>query len=446
MVNILDTRIEFLKGVGPKRALVLNKEAGVFTFGDLLNYFPFRYIDKSRIFKVSDVNNDLTYFQLVGFISNLKSFGEPRTSRMSATFTDDSGSVELVWFKGFKWLKSKFLTDKKYLLFGKASPFNRRFSFVHPDIELYDEHDLTIGETLQGVYPTTESMKNQGLGTKQIAKLTKTLLVLIAEQIPEVLPELIIRNENLIKRSLAYQQIHWPSDPQGLKQAVYRLSFDEYFFFQLKILSGRKYREQHTKGFRFSKVGNLFHAFYRDHLPFALTEAQKRVVREIRHDLGSGIQMNRLLQGDVGSGKTIVALLVMLLALDNGFQTALMAPTEILANQHFVSISSMLKQLPIKIALLTGSTKSSERKLIDLSLREGSLQIIVGTHALIEDTVVFDALGLVIIDEQHRFGVAQRARLWEKSDEIPHVLSHDSNPHSTHPGHDAVWRSGCFGN
>jgi len=231
MVNILDTRIEFLKGVGPKRALVLNKEAGIFSFGDLLNYFPFRYIDKSKIFKVSDVNNDLTYFQLVGFVSNVKSFGEPRISRMSATFTDDSGSVELVWFKGFKWLKSNFLSDKKYLLFGKASAFNRRFSFVHPDIELFDEHDLTIGETLQGVYPTTENMKNQGLGTKQIAKLTKTLLALMAEQIPEVLPESIIRNESLMKRKLAYQHIHWPGDDHWLKQAVYRLSFDEYFFF-----------------------------------------------------------------------------------------------------------------------------------------------------------------------------------------------------------------------
>jgi ATP-dependent DNA helicase RecG len=428
MINLLDTKIEYLKGVGPKRAAILNKEAGIVTFADLLNYFPFRYIDKSRIYKVMEVANDEVFYQLVGRISNLKAVGEPRTTRITATFSDDSGSIELVWFKGLKWIKTKFEPGKKYLLFGKPSVFNNKFNFVHPDIDPFDEHDLLVGESLQGVYTSTENMKNQGLGSKQMAKLAKTLLAQVGEYIPETLPAAMLQQQQLIPLKLAYLHIHLPNDNDWLRNAVQRLRFDEYFFFQLRMLRGKKLREKQHRGIVFSKVGNLFHDFYNNYLPFGLTNAQKRVVKEIRADMGSGIQMNRLLQGDVGSGKTIVALLSMLIALDNGYQAVLMAPTEILAAQHYQSISALLHGLPVGIALLTGSTKTAERRIIHEGLRNESLQIIIGTHALIEEHVVISKPGLVIIDEQHRFGVAQRAKLWDKGSFSPHVLVMTATP------------------
>jgi len=428
MINLLDTKIEYLKGVGPKRAAILNKEARIVTFADLLNYFPFRYIDKSRIYKVMEVANDEVFYQLVGRISNLKAVGEPRTTRITATFSDDSGSIELVWFKGLKWIKTKFEPGKKYLLFGKPSVFNNKFNFVHPDIDPFDEHDLLVGESLQGVYTSTENMKNQGLGSKQMAKLAKTLLAQVGEYIPETLPAAMLQQQQLIPLKLAYLHIHLPNDNDWLRNAVQRLRFDEYFFFQLRMLRGKKLREKQHRGIVFSKVGNLFHDFYNNYLPFGLTNAQKRVVKEIRADMGSGIQMNRLLQGDVGSGKTIVALLSMLIALDNGYQAVLMAPTEILAAQHYQSISALLHGLPVGIALLTGSTKTAERRIIHEGLRNESLQIIIGTHALIEEHVVISKPGLVIIDEQHRFGVAQRAKLWDKGSFSPHVLVMTATP------------------
>lgn len=428
MNNLLDNKIEFLKGVGPKRAALLNKELGVFTFEDLLNQFPFRYIDKSKIHRVADINDDTVYYQLVGRVSNMQSHGGTRTTRVTATFTDDSGSIGLVWFRGLKWVKTRFQPGQQYLLFGKASAFNNQFNFVHPEVEDFNPADITIGESLQGVYNTSENLKNNGLGTRQIARLMKTLILQVQQLIPEVLPADLLRREKLVGRAEAYKNIHLPQNSHTLKQAINRLKFEDHFFFQLRLLHQKIDRQRQIRSAVFSKVGEYFNIFYREHLPFELTNAQKKVIREIRADLGSGAQMNRLLQGDVGSGKTIVALMIMLLAVDNGFQAALMAPTEILANQHFHTLQELLKDMPVKLALLTGSTKATERKLLFPALADGSLQIIVGTHALIEEKVAFRNLGLTIIDEQHRFGVAQRARFWEKTAHPPHMLVMTATP------------------
>ncbi len=428
MQDLLANKIEFLKGVGPKRAAVLNKEAGIFVFEDLLNYFPFRYVDKSHIYGVGEINNDNTYYQLCGTISNMKLHGTPRTTRITATFSDNTGQIELVWFKGLKWIRDKFEPGKKYLLFGKASVFNNKFNFVHPDIELFNTGDISQGESLEGVYPSSENMKNQGLGSKQLVKLIKNLLLLIQETLHETLPEQIIREQKLMGRQQAYVNIHLPENTDQLQKAINRLKFEEHFLFQLQLAGTKKKREQTTPGYVFGQVGQHFNAFYKQHLPFELTTAQKRVIREIRANLGAARQMNRLLQGDVGSGKTIVALMSMLLALDNGFQTAMMAPTEILANQHYQSIQKLLKDMEIRCELLTGSTKIARRRQIAESLLNGDLQILIGTHALIEETVVFKQLGLVIIDEQHRFGVAQRARFWKKSSIPPHILVMTATP------------------
>ena len=427
-VNLLHTKIEYLKGVGARRAELLHKELNVYTYQDMLNQFPFRYIDKSQIHKVSQVCDDVVYYQLIGTISDLKSMGAPRATRATACFTDETGSIEIVWFRGLKWLKTKFKPGVRYVLFGKASEFNRRFNFVHPEIEEYNPDDPLIGEGLQGVYFTTEKMKDNGLGTRQIAKMQKLILQQMFDVIPEVLPPSIISRENLIPRRYAYYQIHLPSNNIEIQQATRRLKFEEHFFFQLKLLRNKKRRENTVKGHVFGVVGDYFNTFYKDYLPFPLTNAQKRVIREIRRDLGSGHQMNRLLQGDVGSGKTIVALMVMLLALDNGFQACMMAPTEILATQHYATLKEQLKDMPVRFALLTGSTKTAERRAIHQGLKEGSLQILVGTHALIEKDVVFNNLGLAIIDEQHRFGVEQRSKFWEKTEVPPHTLVMTATP------------------
>ncbi len=427
-VNLLHTKIEYLKGVGARRAELLHKELNVYTYQDMLNQFPFRYIDKSQIHKVSQVCDDVVYYQLIGTISDLKPIGAPRATRATARFTDETGSIEIVWFRGLKWLKTKFKPGVRYVLFGKASEFNRRFNFVHPEIEEYNPDDPLIGEGLQGVYFTTEKMKDNGLGTRQIAKMQKLILQQMFDVIPEVLPPSIISRENLIPRRYAYYQIHLPSNNIEIQQATRRLKFEDHFFFQLKLLRNKKRRENTVKGHVFGVVGDYFNTFYKDYLPFPLTNAQKRVIREIRRDLGSGHQMNRLLQGDVGSGKTIVALMVMLLALDNGFQACMMAPTEILATQHYATLKEQLKDMPVRFALLTGSTKTAERRAIHQGLKEGSLQILVGTHALIEKDVVFNNLGLAIIDEQHRFGVEQRSKFWEKTEVPPHTLVMTATP------------------
>lgn len=428
MVDLLQTKIEYLKGVGPKRADLLNKELGIFTFQDLLDYFPFRYIDRSQIHKVRQICDDTVYYQLVGTVSNMQCFGAPRVTRITATFTDDTGSIELVWFKGLKWIKNRFQPGKKYLIFGKASVFNNRFNFTHPDVEDYNPDDVLVGEALQGVYNTTEKMKNAGLGTKQLAKIIKTCVLQVWNMIPEVLPESLILHDKLLPRKEAYYKIHLPSNSVDIQRATTRLKYEEHFFFQLRLLIHKKDRQINTRSVVFQQVGDYFNTFYKEHLPFPLTNAQKRVIKEIRADLKNGHQMNRLLQGDVGSGKTIVALMIMLLALDNGYQAALMAPTEILATQHLETLRAQLKGMDVHFALLTGSTKQSERKQILADLANGDLQIIIGTHALIEDTVVFKNLGLCIIDEQHRFGVAQRASFWDKTAFPPHTLVMTATP------------------
>ena len=427
-VNLLHTNISYLKGVGPKKAEILGKELKVFTFMDMLNQFPFRYIDKSQIHQVAQVNDDVVYYQLIGTISNVQLIGAPRATRATARFTDDSGSIEIVFFRGLKWIKNRFKPGVKYVLFGKASEFNHNYNFVHPEIEEYNPHDPLVGEGLQGVYNTTEKMKDHGLGTRQIAKLQRQILQQVIDLIPETLPANLLQQEQLIPRKYAYYQIHVPANNIEIQQATRRLKYEEHLFFQLKLLRSKKRRESLMQGYVFGQVGDYFNTFYSKYLPFPLTNAQKRVIREIRIDLGSGHQMNRLLQGDVGSGKTIVALMVMLLALDNGYQACMMAPTEILATQHYATLKEQLKDMPVKFALLTGSTKTKERREIYSGLEDGSLQIIVGTHALIEEKVVFKNLGLAIIDEQHRFGVEQRSKFWEKTEKPPHTLVMTATP------------------
>jgi len=427
--NLLETQITYLKGVGPKRAELLQKEFDINTYEDLLNYFPFRYVDKSKFFKVKDVINDTVYFQLKGKVSNLKAVGDKRTKYITADFTDDTGTIGLVWFRGLQWVKNRFVPGKEYIVFGKPSTFKNRFNFVHPEIEDVVEGEPVIqGDRLEGIYRTSEKLKNIGLGTRGISKLMKSLLSQVIDIIPENLPDYMIRRYKLLSRKEALINIHFPVSPEVIKKAELRLKFEELLFIQLQILRDKIFTQQKIRGHIFSEVGSFFNDFYYKHLPFSLTNAQKRVVKEIRIDMKSGRQMNRLLQGDVGSGKTLVALMSMLIAMDNGFQTAMMAPTEILATQHFHSITKMLQDMDIEVGLLTGSTKAAQRKIIHQRLQEGKMQIIIGTHALIEDVVTFQNLGLVIIDEQHRFGVAQRAKLWKKNSVPPHVLVMTATP------------------
>ncbi len=424
--SFLDTPIEYLKGVGPQRAKSLKQELGILNFDHLLNYFPFRYIDRSKFYKVSQINSTNTYIQLKGKISNMQQIGQGRAKRLTATFTDDAGSLELVWFRGTKWIKESIKPHTEYVVFGKPALFNHKYNIAHPEIEAEDKEDL--GESLQPFYNSTEKLKNKGLGNKAIGTLTKNLLIRAEGVLSETLPQEIIGNLKLISRQQALKNIHFPTDPQLLSRAQSRLKFEELFYIQLKLLRHKINRNQKFKGNIFTNVGKHLNDFYSKNLPFELTGAQKRVIKEIRTDLGSGQQMNRLLQGDVGSGKTLVALMSMLIALDNGFQACLMAPTEILAKQHAKSISKMLEGLDIHLSVLTGSSKTAERKVIHENLESGKLKILIGTHALIEDAVKFKNLGLVIIDEQHRFGVEQRAKLWRKNNIPPHILVMTATP------------------
>lgn len=426
--SILETPIEYLKGVGPKRAQLLNKELNISTFGDLLFYFPFRYVDKSRIHKVKEISGDQAYIQLKGNISNMQIIGSQRAKRLTATFSDDTGSVELVWFKGIRWFQDKFEPGRDYLVFGKPSIFNDKYNIPHPDIDPVPETESPIANTLEGFYSSTEKLKSRGLSSRNISKLMKTLLVQVKGLIPEVLSNEIRGKLALFEREKALFNIHFPEDQSHLQKAQARLKFEELFFIQLRLLVYKQSRMEKNKGQVFSKVGGFVNKFYKEYLPFELTDAQKRVIREIRGDLGSGNQMNRLLQGDVGSGKTLVALMSALIAIDNGYQACLMAPTEILANQHFNTISKMTKGLGINLDLLTGSTKPANRKRIHEGLIDGNLNLVIGTHALIEENVRFNNLSLVIIDEQHRFGVAQRASLWKKHSIPPHVLVMTATP------------------
>ncbi|HLC82793.1 MAG TPA: ATP-dependent DNA helicase RecG [Bacteroidia bacterium] len=428
--NFLNTPIEYLKSVGPQRADLLKKELRIFNYSNLLTYYPFRYVDRTKFYKVKEINADLPYVQLRGKITHTEMVGVKRAQRFVATFTDGTGKLELVWFQGAKWIGEKIkphLTNE-YVVFGKPAAFAGKFNVAHPEIELVTEENTTFAPALQAVYSSTDKLKGRSLDTKGIARIQKVLSSLIKNNIPETLSKPIIERYQLMSREDAMKQIHFPQNPELLKKAEFRLKFEELFFIQLKLLKQKGLREKTYRGFVFSKVGDYFNKFFNNHLPFELTNAQKRVIKEIRLDMGSGKQMNRLLQGDVGSGKTLVALMNMLIALDNGFQACLMAPTEILSNQHFETLSELLKPLDIKIGLLTGSKKVKERRILHEQLQSGELQILIGTHALFEDTVQFKNLGLVVIDEQHRFGVAQRAKMWTKNTQPPHVLIMSATP------------------
>jgi ATP-dependent DNA helicase RecG len=426
--TFFDTSIEYLKGVGPKRADLLKAEINVHTFGDLLHYFPFRYIDKSKIHKISEISSDASYVQLKGTISNLRSIGKHRAKRVTATLSDDSGQIELVWFKGFKWLEDRFKPGVEYIVFGKPNEYNKRYNIPHPEVDLPEQAAPEMEQVLQGHYSCTENLRTRGLSSRNISKLIRTLLVKAQGNIPETLSPNILKKLGLVDRESAFQNIHFPKNNNLLKKAQARLKFEELFFIQLRLIKQRIGRKEEVAGHNFSTVGEYTHAFYKEHLTFELTDAQKRVTREIRQDLGSGKQMNRLLQGDVGSGKTLVALLAMLIALDNRYQACMMAPTEILANQHYATISKMTAPLNLKVELLTGSTRAARRREIHEQLQNGDLHIIIGTHALLEEEVQFKNLGLVVIDEQHRFGVAQRARMYYKNVVPPHILVMTATP------------------
>jgi ATP-dependent DNA helicase RecG len=426
--NFSESSVEFLKGVGPQRAETLKKELGIFTFDDLLHYFPFRYVDRSRFYTISEINEDQPYIQLKGTIKTITAQGDKRAVRLIALFGDETGTVELVWFQGIKWMRDKLRAGTKYIVFGKPTLFNNKYNIVHPEIEEYTEESVRNSGGLQGVYSTTDLARVKGIDSRAIARMQKTLVAALPKIYPETLSSKIITEEKLMALRDAFVNVHLPSDNNLLQRAVYRFKFEELFYIQLKLLLSRQIRMEKIKGLRFEKIGEHFNNFYHHHLPFELTAAQKRVLKEIRSDCGSGKQMNRLLQGDVGSGKTVVALLSMLMAIDNGFQCALMAPTEILASQHFETITSLLGDMNVPVALLTGSTRTAARNEILDRIADGTLKILIGTHALIEDDVQFRNEGLVVIDEQHRFGVQQRARLWMKKDEHPHVLVMTATP------------------
>ena len=428
MQDFLETNITYLPGVGPKRAELLNKELNIFTYRDLLYYFPYKYIDRTKFYRIAELDPDLPYVQIKGNITGFYVEGRGQGKRLVADFRDDTGTIKLIWFKGTKWITQTYTTGPEYIVFGKPGVFNGMINIIHPEIEASVKVAERISSALQAQYSTTEKLKNHFLTSKAISKLTGTLLRKISFTLPETLPAYIISKYNLPDLNKSLHTIHFPSEAGMLERARYRLKFEELFYIQLNLLRYKNNRSRKFKGFVFSTVGENFNTFYFRNLPFALTGAQKRVMKEIRKDLGSGKQMNRLLQGDVGSGKTLVALMSMLIATDNGYQACLMAPTEILANQHYETISAMLKGMDIKIRLLTGSSRRSLRKDINESLLDKSLNILIGTHALIEENVQFGNLGLVIIDEQHRFGVEQRSKLWKKNNNPPHVLVMTATP------------------
>ena len=424
----LSTRdIKFLPGVGPKKAELLNKELKIFSFEDLLYYFPYKYIDRSRTYKIKEIDGNMPYIQLRGEILNFETQGEGKGRRLIARFSDGTGIIELVWFKGIKFIIEKYKPGVEYTLFGKPTRFGSKFNIAHPEIDPIDDI-IDKAPGLQAYYSTTEKMKSHFLNSKAIQKIIYNLWKSINGPLPETLPAQVIARSQVIYLTEAIQNIHFPQSPDLLRRAQFRLKFEELFYLQLNILRFTRQRQKKLGGFRFDHIGNYFNNFYHQCLPFELTNAQKRVLREIRADVGSGKQMNRLLQGDVGSGKTLVALMSMLMAVDNGFQACLMAPTEILASQHYESISELVAPIGIHVELLTGSTRKRERERIHEGLLTGDVNLIIGTHALIEDTVLFSNLGLVVIDEQHRFGVEQRARLWKKNNRPPHILVMTATP------------------
>lgn len=427
MLDLEQRNVQYLSGVGPVRAALLSGELQIDTLHDLLYYFPYKYIDRSRIFSISEVDGTMPYIQLKGQILSFEKIGEGRKQRLVAHFTDGTGVADMVWFSGIKYTLDRYRPGVEYVVFGKPTIFGGRVNIAHPEID--SEANLNLSEMgMQPYYNTTERMKKAGLNSAAMRKLIKNLLALITEPLPETLPEWLREQERLMPLTDALRIIHNPMTPLELRLAQLRLKFDELFYIQLNLARFVSERQSRFKGYVFSRIGEKFNRFYRDKLPFELTDAQKRVIREIRNEMGSGNQMNRLLQGDVGSGKTMVALMTMLIAIDNGYQACIMAPTEILSEQHYANINRYLKGLGIKVELLTGSIRGKHRERILKGLIEGSINILVSTHAVLEDNVEFSRLGFVVIDEQHRFGVAQRARLWGKSDMPPHVLVMTATP------------------
>lgn len=429
MQDFLDTPIEFLKGVGPTRAELLKSELHIRTFGDLLHYYPFRHIDRSQFYRISEVDPDAAMVQVKGRFTRLDSIGAKRATRMVGIFEDGAGGImEVVWFRSITWIKQSIKTGVPYVLFGKPAVYRGRLQMTHPEIEPLENFSKPLKGGLEGVYNTTEKLKARKVDSRAIRKLMETLVPQALPHLPEVLPPYIRKRQGLHDHATAIREIHFPQSTESLAAAQKTLKFEELFFVQMRLFSVKATRNATVKGLSFSEVGEHFNTFYRDHLPFPLTEAQKRVIREIRKDMGSGIQMNRLLQGDVGSGKTVVALLCALIAIDNGYQCTIMAPTEILAQQHFDTIQSLLGDMPVNTGLLTGSSKTAYRKALHADLQNGQVHLLIGTHALLEDEVKFHNLGLVVIDEQHRFGVAQRSRLWKKNTTPPHVLVMTATP------------------
>ena len=418
-----------MKGVGPQRAELLKKEAGIFIFNDLLEYFPFRHIDKTQITPISMITYATEYVQVIGKITSLEIVGEKRGRRLVASLYDGTGELELVWFQGINWVQKTIHIGSRYRVFGKAGFFMNTPQISHPEMEDVTEAGIEKNLFLEPVYPSTEKLKARNLGGRQIAKLTHTLLQMLSEKdIAENLPTSILTKYHLVKRYNAFRQIHFPVSSDEYIAAVKRLKFEELFISQLRLGYLRYKRHSFSKGLVFNKVGDYFNEFYNKNLPFELTGAQKRVLKEIRKDIGSGKQMNRLLQGDVGSGKTIVALMSMLIAADNGYQSCFMAPTEILARQHYASLQSLLQNIPVTVKILTGSSSAKEKREILQATLDGEITILTGTHALIEDKVIFKNLGLAIVDEQHKFGVGQRAKLWKKNEINPHVLVMTATP------------------
>ncbi|MSP85529.1 MAG: ATP-dependent DNA helicase RecG [Flavobacteriaceae bacterium] len=427
--NLFQTPIEYLKGVGPQRSDLLRKELGIHKYQDLINFYPNRYIDRTRYYKINELDNNSTEVQLIGKIINIKTV-EPAKGkkRLVATFVDATGQMELVWFQGQKWVRESLELNVSIVIFGKCASFGNVYNMAHPEIELLADHEQSLSSAMQPVYPSTETLSNRGITNRVVNKLMQQLFQETQALFSETLPDYLMNELRLVSKKEALFNIHFPKSPEALAKAQFRLKFEELFFIQLQLITKNLVRKHKIKGHAFEKVGKLFSNFFANHLPFELTNAQKRVIKEIRNDMGYPAQMNRLLQGDVGSGKTIVAFMSMLLALDNGFQACFMAPTEILANQHFIGLSKLAKTLNINIKKLTGSSKTSERKVIHEELENGTLQILIGTHALLEDKVKFQNLGLAIIDEQHRFGVEQRSKLWKKNDIPPHVLVMTATP------------------
>lgn len=427
MLDLDKRSVTYLAGVGPKKAEILRKEANISSYEDMLYYFPYKYIDRSRFYKVVEIRENMPYIQLKGRFLSFETLGEGRTRRMIGRFTDGTGIIDLVWFRGLAYVKEKYSIGKEYIVFGKPTEFGQTYNIPHPDIDPIENQDQVTGG-LTPYYPTTEKMKKSFLNSRAIQNYQYALLKSLEWRVQETLTPEILRKTGMVSLTEAIRQIHFPESAEKLQKAQLRLKFDELFYIQLNILRTASFRKTKLQGLVFPVVGNYFNTFYKDYLPFELTNAQKRVMREIRKDMGSGRQMNRLLQGDVGSGKTLVALLCMLLAADNNYQTCIMAPTEILANQHYATIMNFLQGMDIKVALLTGSTKKKVRNELLPAIASGEIKIVIGTHALIEDAVMFHSLGLAIIDEQHRFGVEQRSRLWKKNRQVPHVLVMTATP------------------